>query len=327
MRCELSTAGNRNAMQNFRKLFMTANFDTETRSAQIVQTSPGNWQVFAPAKINLNLLVGPLRKDGFHPVDSVVSKISLYDTLQICEQSGQGDIDFSCAGFDAGPDSDNLVVRACKIGNSLAANQGIEPVSLRISLAKNIPTGAGLGGGSSDAAAILSWYKMRYNLQISDADLFAHAAILGSDVPLFLAGVSSRMTGRGEIIAPVTLADFFILLFMPELHCPTGPVYKQYDSNPREITDAPTQKDWLADSKTWHEFLVNDLAAPALAVIPKLAKVKTRFETLTKKQAFITGSGSAMFQIYPSIKSAQTILESLPEDIASRCAVASQNPW
>ena len=305
------------------------NFDTQPKDTQIVQTGESSWQIFAPAKINLNLLVGSVREDNFHPVDSVVSKITLYDTinLSVINRAGVGEIKFSCAGFDAGCDADNLVVQAAKLGLELATTQNKQAVDLEISLEKNIPMGAGLGGGSSDAAAILKWFVEFYNLQISQEQLYQQAATLGSDVPLFLAGVSSRMTGRGEIIKPTELPDFYALLCMPNLHCPTGPVYNAYDQAPIEITDQRTCVDWNKPCDKWGRQLFNDLRKPAFKVIPELENISANLQSATNQPVLLTGSGSSLFVLYSNLDQATQDLKILPEHLKSKTVIISKNSW
>ena len=304
-------------------------FNTQPKDDQIIQIGEKSWQIIAPAKINLNLLVGPLREDNFHPVDSVVSKITLYDEifLELISETSNGQIEFSCEGFDAGDDADNLVVKAAKLGNELLKSRGIDQVDLRISLIKNIPTGAGLGGGSSDAAAILRWFDNHFSLNMPDQELYQQASKLGSDVPLFLASESSRMTGRGEIIQPIKLPNFYALLCMPGLHCPTGPVYNAYDQKPIEITPERAIVDWELPCEQWSNQLINDLRLPAFYVMTSLAEISEILEAELGRPVLLTGSGSSLFALFNNLEQAQKAHLKLSNKLRSCTLIVTKNEW
>lgn len=199
------------------------------------QEQLGDWLLWrAPAKINLTLKIRGLRPDGYHELDSVVARVSLYDELRFTLR-GDGELAVDCP-TDCGPVEQNLVSRAAMLLKQAAGT----PKGAEIRLAKRIPMGAGLGGGSSDAAATLMALNQLWELDLPGAYLAELGERLGSDVPLFLASPACRMQGRGEIIEPMAIREFFAVLFTPALVCPTPAVYKQYDLlNPSAAASPP----------------------------------------------------------------------------------------
>src|SRR5437764_9802271 len=167
-------------------------------------------QVLAPAKINLSLRVRGKRPDGFHEIETLISPISLYDKIEIENQNRW--IDFSCDDPTLSTGDDNLVVRAAKIFLEHAKIKS----GVSIKLQKKIPHGAGLGGGSSDAAATLRGLNQLFKTGFSLEELANLGSQIGSDVPFFLFGLAATCKGRGEIVEPAKLATRFpILLLKP----------------------------------------------------------------------------------------------------------------
>lgn len=278
-------------------------------------------KLLAPAKINLNLHVGPLRPDGFHPVDSIVAQISLADCITLTPRT-DGEILFRCEGFDVGPDSENLAMRAAMLlADAIHERGGFAP-GVEIVLEKHIPAGGGLGGGSSDAATVLRGCAELWDANIPREELFALAATLGSDVPVFLMDGAARMQGRGELLSPVTVPPFAAVLILPGLHCSTPAVYRAFDDSPEEL--APQlPADFFATTpvEQWPAHLHNSLAEPAMRAAPKLSELKAEFESVTGQPVHITGSGSGMFILAPSTASAAALILSLPEPLATLCQV------
>jgi len=284
----------------------------------------------APAKINLNLLVGPPGDDGYHPLDSIVAKISLHDTLELRPRS-DGQVTLACTGCGCGPVEENLVMRAA----TLLAD-GRDTPGADIALHKAIPAGMGLGGGSSDAAAALAALSELWQLGLSDTDLHALARRLGSDVPLFLGPACSRMTGRGERLAPMAVHPFFVALVLPHFSCSTAEVYRAYDHSPLPIgeqLDAASargpRRDVLAAQppSAWRDKLANDLAAPARQTYPQLADLWDRLAACADVPIHLTGSGSGLFALFDTLADAQTFRSALPADLRAMCVLAVANPW
>src|SRR5437868_7913236 len=156
-------------------------------------------QVLAPAKINLSLRVRGKRPDGFHEIETLISPISLYDTIDLEKQNRW--IDFNCDDPTLSTGDDNLVVRAAKLFLEHAKIKS----GVSIKLQKKIPHGAGLGGGSSDAAATLRALNQLFEAKLSREDLASLGSQLGSDVSFFLYESAALCKGRGEIVQPTKL--------------------------------------------------------------------------------------------------------------------------
>lgn len=278
-------------------------------------------RINAPAKINLNLLVASRRGDGFHPLDSFVTKITFYDWLEMRPRR-DGLISLICEGIDCGETSENLAIRAAKI---LAEGRAVGGVD--ILLRKEIPPGGGLGGGSSDAAAVLIELNKLWNLNLPDDQLADIAAELGSDVPLFLGQAGSRITGRGEILQPVKIYPLWVILILPDIACPTGEVYRAFDA-------APPQADKQLDSKIltqppskWRSMLVNHLESPAMQLAPDLANIQGKIAAATSLPVNLSGSGSTLFILCDNQAETQMIVNLIPQEFQKYCRIARLNEW
>jgi len=281
----------------------------------------GRLRVLAPAKINLDLLVGPRRADGFHPLDSIVVQVTWYDEITLAGRD-DGRILLTCDGADCGPAEKNLAYRAAALLAAQTARRGT--LGAGILLHKHIPPGRGLGGGSSDAAAVLAGLNDLWRLAIPPARLAELAAELGSDVPLFLGPPAARMTGRGEGVAPAAVHDFAALLHAPEFPCATADVYRAYDAGPdadhplpdREVID-------LAGSppSVWRATLRNDLTAAAKAVRPDLARRMEVLSAACGERFCLTGSGSAMFCLADTVADAQAMAGGLPPELPGQTVI------
>ncbi len=289
------------------------------------QPFDGGARMWAPAKINLNLLVGPPGADGYHPLDSFVARISLYDRLDL-RLRDDGRITLRNEGAECGPPEENLAFRAAE---ALAA--GEDPGGVEITLHKGIPPGTGLGGGSSDAATVLAGLNGLWELGRTPEQLCDLAAMLGSDVPLFLAPPGARMTGRGEQVRNVPIADFAALLCLPPMHSPTGAVYRRFDElgpPAGEPADRQLPEDLLAEPpSTWRERLVNDLRPAAEALGGELTEFRRALSASAGAPVCLSGSGSAMFVLCDDAAEATERFERLPPDLAERCCVVESNPW
>jgi len=291
--------------------------------------------VRAPAKINLDLLVAPRRADGYHDLDSLTVKVSLYDELLLTPQPG-GEIRLACQGADCGDIEKNLVYRAAKLLATAVAENGAKiatgSTGLSIELIKRTPPGKGLGGGSSDAAATLMGLNELWQLGWH-ARLPELAASLGSDVPLFLGGPACRMTGRGEVLQPIDVHPFVAVLILSDLFCATPAVYKAFDElragllrrgKPVRAFDIAQL---LAPPAAWRHLLVNDLLPPALLVCPPLADLQAHVQARTSIPIHMTGSGSALFALCDDLSEANQLLAALDDDLRQMCIRVQSNPW
>jgi len=275
----------------------------------------------APAKINLNLLVGPRRSDGYHPLDSYVSKITLYDLIDL-RRRRDGAIVFSCRGADCGDDEANLALRAAR---ALAEGRGVPGVD--IALRKSIPVGSGLGGASSDAAAVLRGLNVLWELALPAEALSELAGRLGSDVPLFLGPPASRITGRGERIQPVPVHPFLAVIYLPAVACSTGVVYAAYD---REQITVDQQLDAALlqqPPSVWRDQLRNQLAPAAFRTCPQLAEIWQALSRSVPQPVCLTGSGSGLFVLCDEPAEAEAVLAGGGRNLVARRIVVQQNPW
>src|SRR5881396_3042225 len=182
-------------------------------------------QVLAPAKINLSLKILGRRSDGFHEIETLIAPITLCDQLEIGTSNSSNGIRFDCDDPSVPAGDDNLIVRAAK---SFFAATKLKP-AVSIELRKKIPGGAGLGGGSSDAASTLLALNELFETKLSRETLAEIAARIGSDVPFFIFESAALCKGRGEVVSPIKLhKQFSILPLKPDFGVPTAWAYSRW---------------------------------------------------------------------------------------------------
>jgi len=289
---------------------------------RVESLAPDGLRLWAPAKINLNLLVGPRRGDGYHPLDSIVAKLTLFDRVDLLPRP-DGRVTLRCEGFDCGPVRSNLAFRAAEL---LAAGRDVPGAD--VALDKRIAPGQGLGGGSSDAAAVLAGLDRLWKLGLSDAALGELAGELGSDVPLFAGPPVARMTGRGERLAAAAVHPFVAVLVMPTFACSTAEVYRAFDEHP-EAMGAPLAPGALGSGppSAWRGRLVNQLGPAARTVSPQLGPLWDAVAAAVGPPVHLTGSGSAMFVLCDDEAEAGDVLASLPPEMPARVAAARLCGW
>lgn len=240
----------------------------------------------APAKINLSLTIRGKRPDGFHEIETLVVPVSLFDTLRIDHAAN---FSFSCDEPDVPGDERNLVVRAARLFGEKTA---CEP-RVRIVLEKQIPHGAGLGGGSSDAASTLLGLNALFNNCLTPGELAALAAQLGSDVPVFLQRSAALCRGRGEIVTPADFPhELPLLLLKPPFGVPTPWAYQAWHGS-RELPGVPYARQEAGFGALW-----NDLERPVFQKHIFLAALKRWLLAQPEASAaLMSGSGSTMFCI------------------------------
>jgi len=267
----------------------------------------------APAKLNLALSVGAPRADGMHPISSWMVTVDLFDDLHL-ERLPEGsfslfatvwhrdalrrrEIDWSI--------SKDLVNRA---HDQLEAFVGRElPVKVRVE--KRIPIGGGLGGGSSDAAAMLRAMNALFELHVSDEDLRGLAANIGSDVPFLVSGGSALVGGTGGDIQLLgDPPEVHAVLFFPDVACPTADVYRQFD----RCAQVPTVRSEIVASLAARSFIgpadpFNDLAGPAKDVAPSIADDMEEIGVIAERPVHVCGSGSSLFVICSDEMHAQAL--------------------
>ena len=244
----------------------------------------------APAKINLSLRILGKRPDGFHELETFMVPIGLADTLEVSHGVGRG-IALTCNDPEIPLGAENLCVKAAE---AFRATTGLDH-GIAITLLKRIPHGAGLGGGSSDAAAVLKGLNEFFDHPLVDEELYQIAASLGSDVPFFLGNGAAWCRGRGEILEPASApANRTLLLIKPPFAVPTAWAYKKY-AELKESGKLPdlAEKQFLGDLE-----IVNDLEAPVFDkyILLSVMKIWLR-EQLGVESTFMTGSGSTMVAV------------------------------
>ena len=285
--------------------------------------------VLAPAKINLCLRVGPPRDDGFHPLLSWMCTIGLFDTLTFQLSDGPG-FSLESDQADLPVDRGNLVVRAATLlsaGMRRQANLGASA-----SLAKRIPIGSGLGGGSSDAARTLLALDRLWQLECPKEQLVAMAAQLGSDVPFFLFEPSAICTGRGEIVRPCPPPSArWALLLLPSRAMPTPAVYRQFDQmglgKHGNLANEPVWDKWASlPAADLLEVLVNDLEPAAFTIAPDLGELRAEAQRMLLRPVRMSGSGSSLFTLFDERTEAQRAAHLLTSALQVRCCAVQAAP-
>jgi 4-diphosphocytidyl-2-C-methyl-D-erythritol kinase len=273
------------------------------------------WTASAPAKINLTLRILARRADGYHALESLVAFAGCGDRLTLCAGP---QLELAVAGPTAGQSgavADNLVLRGAK-----ALSARIPHLTLgRFTLTKQLPAGAGLGGGSADAAVALRLLAQANHLVLDDGRLLDAARATGADVPVCLDPQPRVMRGIGDILsAPVALPKLGIVIVYPGVAMPTPPVFAALGLRrgerwpPQPSSSAvPDERDvllrWLAAER-------NDLEAPAISIAPVIAEVLHVIGTLPGcRLARMSGSGSACFGLFDDEPAAATAAGHLAE--------------
>ncbi len=267
----------------------------------------------APAKINWFLRVADKRGDGYHNIVSLMQFITLQDSITL-EESG----DIEVLAGAAIPVHENLVFKAAMM---LKETTGTEK-GARISLKKEIPISAGLGGGSSDAAAVLKGLNQLWRLNLSFNELSELSAGLGSDVPFFLGGPSALIKGKGEEVTPVVLKrPYNILLVKPAFGIRAAWAYKEFDA----CADIPglTKKDNniklfcraldSGDFSFFSDISVNDLERAVFREYPVLGDIKHELLHSGARFSAMSGSGSTVFGVFEDGHSAADAMQRIPD--------------
>jgi len=275
----------------------------------------------APAKLNLHLAVGRRRPDGFHDIFSLFQAVSLADTIQVSLLAQEG-IELLCP-LDCPPRA-NTMYRAAAAWLERSALPGRKS-GLRIVARKQIPSGAGLGGASSDAAAVLRALALLQPGAVTDAELLEIAAATGSDVPFFLGTTCALVTGRGEYLEPVQPgAGWSAVLIWPELAIATPLAYAILDEARRSagtieeaVVPGPgedcgqTVQAFHGPVKQWP--FHNDFLPPILSRWPVLGSLMNRLRSSGADYVSMSGSGSTIFGIFEDSRMAARAVTALGE--------------
>jgi 4-diphosphocytidyl-2-C-methyl-D-erythritol kinase len=275
----------------------------------------------APAKINLVLEVLGKRDDGYHKIRSLVQTISLCDVITFAPAD---EISLECSE-PALQNSDNLVVKAAELLKKVSGCSS----GVRIKLEKRIPWGAGLGGGSSDAAATLLALNRLWELKLKTSELVEIAARLGSDVPFFIHGGAALIEGRGEKVTPLETAEpmWFVLLVPPLPRMPnkTQQLYSRLDSS--HFTDGRfvdrALKSWSKDKQIATSQYYNVFDSVAFDAFPRLKDYWKRFADAGAADIHLAGSGPALFAPADSESKAKQIHRRLRQQKLESYAVSA----
>lgn len=260
----------------------------------------------APAKVNLTLRVLAQRDDGLHEIASLVAFAAIGDTLALDTGAQPGLVVGGPTAAAAGPDAGNLVLKAAR-----AAAARIEGLTFgRFELTKNLPAGAGLGGGSSDAAAALRLLALASGLAADDARLAEAARATGADVPVCLDPRARWMHSIGDkLSAPLDLPPLNAVLVFPGIAVSTGDVFRAYSLANVRQSFRSARNEIPSEPAALLGFLAreaNDLEAPARSIAPVIGEARSLLERAgTPAAVRMTGSGSAVFAIYPDARAAE----------------------
>lgn len=251
--------------------------------------------VFPHCKINIGLRILRKRPDGFHDLETIFCPLAINDALEV---QSPGTLQFTSSGIAVpGKVEDNLCLKAWRL---LKADFPDLP-EVNIHLHKNIPIGAGLGGGSSDAAFMLKLLNEKFNLGLHTGRLTDYAAMLGSDCPFFIADRPVYATGRGEKMIEIVLEiyKYSLLLVYPGIHVNTGWAFSQITPQEPEIS---IMKGIPQPVSAWKDIMINDFEAPVFKAHPVLGQIKERLYDAGALYATMSGSGSTMVGVFPKNK-------------------------
>ena len=265
--------------------------------------------VRAPAKINLFLRVVGRRPDGYHELVSLMCPVGLYDILTLT--FGGGNVSVACDHPHVPADDSNLVVRAARLVLAAAAGE-VAVDGVHIHLVKNIPVGAGLGGGSSDAAAVMTALNDRLGRPLDTAGLMALGARVGADVPFFFCRGPALARGIGDRLEPFPLkAPMTALLVYPNVVVDTGWVYKNL--NLRLTKDEKKLSKFHFDGRFMDVavHLVNDLEPVTEKAFPVISQIKRELLAHGAVGALMSGSGSTVFGLFSDSRRAVSALAAM----------------
>ncbi|CAD6531062.1 4-diphosphocytidyl-2-C-methyl-D-erythritol kinase [Paraburkholderia kirstenboschensis] len=287
----------------------------------MIETTDSLRDCLAPAKLNLFLHITGRRPDGYHTLQTVFQLLDWGDTLHF-KRRADGLITRSTEIADVPPEHD-LTVRAATL---LKAHTG-SPEGVDIEIEKRLPMGAGLGGGSSDAATTLLALNRLWNLNVPRLELQALALKLGADVPFFVFGKNAFAQGVGEALDVVQLPPRHFLVVTPRVHVPTAAIFSEKaltrDSKALTITDFPAE---LSCNTEWPEsFGRNDMQQVVVGKYAEVAQVLRWFENVAP--ARMSGSGASVFAAFRSKAEAEAVQAKLPGEWNSAVAASlEQHP-
>ena len=262
-------------------------------------------KLLSPAKVNLFLRILRKRPDGYHELQSILQPVSLFDEISLSVESGEG-VSLSPSGRDMPSGKDNLAVAACHLYLGAAAMRK----KVSIGIKKDIPLGAGLGGGSSNAAAVLVGLNKVLG-KFTDGQLLRMAASLGADVPFFIRCTASFVEGVGERVT--VLSDFplfhYVIIF-PRKSLSTREVYTRWEKHPER---PPERVDpaFLVERFRSGFPIENGLEEAVFEISPDILSFREIFRSLGARSVLVSGSGSSVFSVFRKQEEAEEIYEYL----------------
>lgn len=266
-------------------------------------------KVLAPAKINLYLEIINKRQDGYHNIESVMHTVSLCDELEFIPSNT---IEFICDKPVCNPEKNLVYKVAIKLKERFKVKDGI-----KILLNKKIPTGAGLGGGSSDAAATIMALNKCWNLNLNKNELEQFASTIGADVPFFLTGGTAKIEGIGDIVTKLNVPQkFWFILVKPEIGVSTVSAYSKVKislTNRNKITTIiRTLTDGVLDKDLSKKLFFNRFEETVFVDYPEIKKIKTVLNFLGA-ESLMSGSGATVFGLVHDETEAKKIINSLKQ--------------
>lgn len=260
---------------------------------------------FPNAKINLGLYITEKRKDGFHNLESIFLPIPIIDLLEIIP-SPDGEFRLFTSGLIIDENSENnICVKAYRL---IKTKYDIPEV--HIYLHKIIPTGAGLGGGSSDAVSTLKMLNQLFELNISVNDLLNMASVLGSDCSFFVANQAAFVMGKGDNLQQVELPEMpdYLVVVQPQIHIPSGWAFskiipKVAGINLSQIKDIPISQ--------WKDLINNEFEKPMFALYPEIQNIKNNLYKNSAVYASMSGSGSAVYGFFDKLPKIESLFSGM----------------
>ena len=270
------------------------------------------FQVKSFAKVNIGLKIINRRKDGLHNIETVFQEIDLHDIITISKTSERGCIFNSNVSWLRN-DSNNLCVKAYE-----QLSKRIQVGGVSINLQKKIPSGSGLGGGSSNAASVLKGLCKLYDISLSNDELAKIALNIGSDVPFFIKGGMQSLRGVGSELLPLSgCINGFYLLVVPNIHIDTKWAYNSYGKNffLDCATDEVNFARYLSKRTIPFELFENDFEKIVVPSYPEIGQIKERLRSYGSKFTSLSGTGSTVFGIFNDLDKAKSAKSLFPNSV------------
>ena len=269
----------------------------------------------AYAKVNIGLRINGRRNDGYHTLRTLFQTISIHDNL-ILELQDERGIDFSTTGLKVPTGEANICVKAAR---KVLERENLKS-GINIRLEKNISMGSGLGGGSSDAAAVIRGLNKLLKLDLDNSEMEAVALELGADIPFFIRGGCQYAEGIGEILSPGEIEDnFIVLMVIPDISIATSWAYKNLDhlsltSDTEDVNLARFPRNGETNKRRYFR---NDFENLVFSEYPEIGEIKRQISESGAVYASLSGSGSGVFGLYDSMDEAENGKEKLGKDYDS----------